>query len=44
ARYAIFIALITFISNGTSHHLPEFIQPLWSAGYQLASDSRGRPA
>ncbi|PAW18191.1 MFS transporter [Klebsiella pneumoniae] len=25
ARYAIFIALITFISNGTSTHLPEFI-------------------
>ena len=24
-RYAIFIALITFISNGTSTHLPEFI-------------------
>ncbi len=25
ARYAIFCALITFISNGTSTHLPEFI-------------------
>lgn len=54
ARYAIFIALITFISNGTSTHLPEFISHfglpvavgmLWGfgqTGARLGSAGRSR--